>query len=147
MRRAALPQFDRRMQFLTASIKRDAFIISRVTLAMNDLSGEFQKHSAIQKAYDRIEEAHLRELVRLSTGIQRELYQQLSGARGERMNLIELLNRDDRGPGDHVRLHGRRREVARTWSRQESLLHSMKAAPLRGSPPCSDPESESRRHR
>src|SRR5687768_5226468 len=56
----ALPQYEKRVQLLTASIKRDAFIISRVTLAMNDLADEFQKLSAIEKAHDRIVEATLR---------------------------------------------------------------------------------------
>ena len=129
---AALPQYEKRVQLLTASIKRDAFIISRVTLAMNDLSDDFQKLSAIQKAFDRIEEATLRagqepqasmwtltalkkmtdrledgrrqgtmadlpDLQRFisqqGSGIQRELFQQLSDARGERQNLVDLLNR------------------------------------------------------
>ena len=128
----ALPQYEKRVQLLTASIKRDAFIISRVTLAMGDLSDDFQKLSAIQKAYDRIEEASVRagqdpkasprtqtalgkmtgtleagrrqgtmanladlraEVLRQSTGIQREVFQELADARGERLNLIELLNR------------------------------------------------------
>ena len=34
----ALPQYEKRIQLLTASIKRDAFIMSRVMLAMGDLS-------------------------------------------------------------------------------------------------------------
>src|SRR5687768_3684315 len=129
---AALPQYEKRVQLLTASIKRDAFIISRVTLAVNDLADDFQKLSAIQKAYDRIEEASLRagqepkasgrtqtalekmlaaldsgrrqgtmadlgdlrtEVLRQSGAIQREVFQELADARGERMNLIELLTK------------------------------------------------------
>lgn len=128
----ALPQYEKRVQHLTASIKRDAFIISRVTLAMGDLSDDFQKLSAIQKAHDRIVEAQVRagqdpeaggrtrtaiekmldEIERLkrqgttadlgalrefvmkqSHPIQRELFSELSEARGERLNLIELLNK------------------------------------------------------
>lgn len=128
----ALPQYEKRVQLLTAGIKRDAFIISRVTLAVGDLSDDFQKLSAIQKAFDRIEEANLRagqdpqasmrtltalkkmtdrledgrrqgtmadlaDLQRFishqGSGIQRELFQQLSDARGERQNLVDLLNR------------------------------------------------------
>ena len=128
----ALPQYEKRVQLLTAGIKRDAFIISRVTLAVGDLSDDFQKLSAIQKAFDRIEEANLRagqdpkaslrtltalekmtdrledgrrqgtmadlaDLQRFisqqASGIQRELFQQLSDARGERQNLVDLLNR------------------------------------------------------
>ena len=129
---SALPQYEKRVQLLTAGIKRDAFIISRVTLAVGDLSDDFQKLSAIQKAFDRIEEATLRagqdppasmwtqtalkkmtdrledgrrqgstadlaDLQRFisqqASGIQRELFQQLSDARGERQNLVDLLNR------------------------------------------------------
>ena len=56
----ALPQYEKRVQTLSAGIKRDAFIISRVTLAMADLSDDFQKLSSLQKAFDRIEEATLR---------------------------------------------------------------------------------------
>jgi hypothetical protein len=56
----ALPAYEKRVQELTAGIKRDAFIVSRVTVAMADLTEEFQKLSAIQKAYDRIGEAVLR---------------------------------------------------------------------------------------
>ena len=128
----ALPNYEKRVQLLTASIKRDAFIISRVTLAMGDLADDFQKLSAIQKAYDRIEEASIRagqdpkasprtqtalgkmrdaleagrrqgtmanladlrtEVSRQSAGIQREVFQELADARGERLNLIDLLNR------------------------------------------------------
>jgi len=128
----ALPQYEKRVQLLTASIKRDAFIISRVTLAMNDLADEFQKLSAIEQAHDRIVEATLRagqdpkasmrtltalekmsdaleagrrqgtmanlgdlrtEVLRQSAGIQREVFGELADARGERLNLIELLNK------------------------------------------------------
>jgi hypothetical protein len=56
----ALPAYEKRVQELTAGIKRDAFIVSRVTVAMGELMEEHQKLSAIQKAYDRIVEAQLR---------------------------------------------------------------------------------------
>ena len=114
----ALPQYEKRVQFLTAGIKRDAFIISRVTLAVGDLTDDFQKLSAIQKAVTASrkrtcardetagEHAHVdraqeddrqledgRRQAQQGSGIQRELFQQLSDARGERQNLVDLLNR------------------------------------------------------
>lgn len=56
----ALPAYEKRVQELTAAIKRDAFIVGHVTVAMGELMDDMQKLSAIQKAYDRIVEAQLR---------------------------------------------------------------------------------------
>ena len=128
----ALPAFEKRIQLLTAGIKRDAFIVAQVTLAVGDLADDFQKLSAIQKAYDRIADASLRAnqepvagprtqtalskmtdalevarrqgtmanledlrttLLRESQPIQRDLFTALREARGERLNLVDLLNR------------------------------------------------------
>lgn len=128
----ALPAFEKRMQALTAAIKRDAFIVSRVTLAMGDLADDFQKLSAIQKALDRIVEAQVKAgqdppateqtklalskmedalkrgrdqgmmadtgdlrtvIMREAQSIQRELFRSVNEARGDRLNLVDLLNR------------------------------------------------------
>lgn len=129
---SALPAFEKRVQLLTAGIKRDAFIVAQVTLAAGDLSDDFQKLSAMEKAHDRIGAAVLRAnqepvaslrtltalskmsdaleagrrqgtmanledlraiLMRETQPIQRELFTALREARGERLNLVELLNR------------------------------------------------------
>ena len=128
----ALPAYEKRVQALSAAIKREAFIVAQVTLAMNHLQDDLQILSAMEKAHDRVNEALLRagqdppasmqtltaltkmrdEIKRVrqqgtmadtaalrtfiakeAQGIQRELFRELAEARGERTNLVDLLNR------------------------------------------------------
>jgi hypothetical protein len=124
-------EYEKRVQLLSSAIKRDAFIIGQMVLALNDLT-DFQKMAAIQKAIDRTTAASLRAAEdpkasprtmtalskiddALKTGreqgtmadtdalrktileqshfIQYELFQQLNDARGERLNLVEMVTR------------------------------------------------------
>lgn len=128
----ALPAYEQRVRDLSAGIKRDAFIVAKITLAMSALTDDMQKMSAIQKAHDHIVEAQvragqdppaspntqltlsrmeealkrareqgtmadldaLRPLMRKNGGwIQRDLFEELSVARGERQNLTDAMNK------------------------------------------------------
>ncbi|HKR64533.1 MAG TPA: hypothetical protein VJZ00_12445 [Thermoanaerobaculia bacterium] len=49
-------EYEQRMQFLSKSVQRDAFIVGQMAAAMGDLT-DFQKLTAIEKVRDRIQKA------------------------------------------------------------------------------------------
>jgi hypothetical protein len=50
-------QYAQQLQDLSAAVKRDAFIVAQMVAAAGELSDEFQKHNALEKAHDHLDAA------------------------------------------------------------------------------------------
>ncbi|HEY2091134.1 MAG TPA: hypothetical protein VGJ81_04550 [Thermoanaerobaculia bacterium] len=50
-------QYAAQLQDLSTAVKRDSFIVAQMVAAAGELSDDFQKHAALEKAHDHIEAA------------------------------------------------------------------------------------------